>query len=145
METFKLFLNLLNEIAFNKKIAEEKIRNSSRPLLLHLIKIIKYEDPKNLNKHINDIDKKWLNPIQDILINNKRVKQTVYYKLLYDEPIGDALSIIDSMVKRELKDYHNLPVIFSNYLVMVKIKNIINKVSIDLSNDNFETIKNYIK
>lgn len=145
MGYFKVFLNLLNEISFNKRVAEDTIRNVSRPLLLHLIRILKYEDPKNFNNYINDINRKWLNPIQDILVNNKRFKQAVYYKLLYEEPIGDAVSIIDSMVKRELKEYHNFPVILNNYDTMIKIKAIISKVSVDLSENEFETIKEYIK
>ena len=56
---------MLNEMAFNKKKMEEKISSLENQINLHLIKLLRYKDDTNKQKHINDI-MTWLIDIQDM-------------------------------------------------------------------------------
>jgi len=142
--SFKRFLYILSEMSFDKKVGENKIRDLSEQILLHLIKILKWEDKINYSKHINDINN-WLQQIQDIRINKKLLKANRYYRLIYDEPIGDDVLLVDSRIKRRLKNYHSLNVITDNHTdIMNMIHKIIKKVSVDISKNEFESVKNYL-
>jgi len=136
----------LFEQAFDKKTAENKIRGLADPLLLHLIKIIKWEDKSNYKKHLDDIDI-WLDDILRAKLKprNNRFKSHQYFELIYNEPIGNDLEIIDIIINRRLKKYHNLKVlVYDNENVMTILKNIITLISKDLSNNKLKDIEEYL-
>lgn len=111
---FKEFIAdlLLNEMAFNKKKMEEKIENLENQINLHLIKIIRYDDEVNKQKHINDI-MNWLDQIQRLDFNKKgnKFSKELYFKLLFEQPITDDSNnqYIMGLEKGQLRRYSNLP------------------------------------
>lgn len=56
---FEAFLEQANPI----RVTEQKISNEAFPLFVHLIKMLKWEDYRNNDKHRRDINQKWLNRI----------------------------------------------------------------------------------
>jgi hypothetical protein len=118
MISFKEFLleriqrTYIFEMAFDKQTMENKIRGLENPINLHLVKIIRYEDNTNKQKHINDI-MNWLDDIQDLDFNkkNKKFSKELYFKLLFEEPFTDSSNVkyITSLENRKLKAYSELP------------------------------------
>lgn len=101
----------LFEMAFERKVIFDKIRGLENQINLHLIKIIRYEDEQNFQKHINDLET-WLIDIQDLdfrKVNNK-LKQQDYFNLLFTEPITnvDNIQYIKNKERGKLKKYTNL-------------------------------------
>jgi len=116
MKFKELFINTISkttlfEMAFYKKVAEDKIRNEVTPLIGHLIKISKWDDNKNYNKHKKDINSMWLKNIVIVKIKKDKFTKKDYFNLLYEEPIGDDIDVINKIIEWGLKDYHNLTVI----------------------------------
>jgi len=135
----------LFEMAFDKKTIERKIDGLARPILLHLIKILKWDDKQNYNKHIKDINS-WLREIDRLELKpkKKKLKSDIYYFWLYDGPIGNSIRIINSYIDGDLEDYHKLNIKRSNKEVMISIEKIIKQISIDISNNRLEKIQNYL-
>jgi hypothetical protein len=103
---------MLNEMAFNKKVMEDKIRALEPQINLHLIKILRYKDDINKQKHINDI-MTWLVDIQELNFNkaHRKFSKELYFKLLFTEPVTDEYNIqyIKDKEKGRLKSYSTLP------------------------------------
>ena len=93
------------EQAFRKKDAERRIEGLAKPIYLHLVKILYWEDRTNYQKHINDIDK-WLFDIDDIKIKpkNKSLQPKFIYDWLFDMPYGDLVNVKNAITKH-LKEY----------------------------------------
>lgn len=104
MSTF-LFEMAIESIMF------DKIRELENQINLHLIKIIRYEDEQNFQKHINDLET-WLIDIQDLVFRkaNNKLKQQDYFNLLFTEPITnvDNIQYIKNKERGKLKRYSNL-------------------------------------
>lgn len=104
MSTF-LFEMAIESIMF------DKIRELENQINLHLIKIIRYEDEQNFQKHINDLET-WLIDIQDLVFRkaNNKLKQQDYFNLLFTEPITnvDNIQYIKNKERGKLKKYSNL-------------------------------------
>lgn len=142
MISFKeLFLDVLNktalfEMAFDKKTMENKIRGLEKPINLHLIKLLRYKDPENKQKHINDI-MTWLSDIQDLdfLKKNKKFSKDTYYKLLFEEPITDGgnTQYLKNLERYTLKSYLSLPIIRSEKETIMELEQLHNKISSLLS------------
>ena len=103
---------MLNEMAFKKRVMEDKIRNLENQINEHLIKFLRYKDNINEDKHINDI-MTWLYTIDgyDWQKPKRKFSKELYFKLLFKEPITDASNIdyILGKEKRTLKKYSTLP------------------------------------
>lgn len=101
----------LFEMAFERKVIFDKIRELENQINLHLIKIIRYEDEQNFQKHINDLET-WLIDIQDLDFRkaNNKLKQQDYFNLLFTEPITnvDNIQYIKNKERGKLKKYSNL-------------------------------------
>jgi hypothetical protein len=115
MKSFREFIAdlLLVEMAFDKKTMENKISALENQINLHLIKIIRYDDELNRQKHINDV-MNWLEQIQDLDFNKKNNKfsKDLYFKLLFKEPFTDSsnITLLKNWESRgSLKDYLDLP------------------------------------
>lgn len=100
----------LFEMTF-ESIMFDKIRGLENQINLHLIKIIRYEDEQNFQKHINDLET-WLIDIQDLDFRkaNNKLKQQDYFNLLFTEPITnvDNIQYIKNKERGKLKKYSNL-------------------------------------
>lgn len=131
---------LLYEMAFARNNAESKITELGLPALHHLIKILKWDDQRNYNKHIHDINN-WLFQIQDITIKpqGKRFQAEHYYLFLFAEHIKTAADITKK-INRSLREYKQLPEINSDDAVYQALTQIYQKISVDLSKNQFEGI-----
>jgi len=148
MITYKEWLEqrtFLNEMAVDRKKAEQVLNSLSDEIFEHLIKILYWIDDLNFDKHCKDINT-WLYKCQDILLkpNSKRLTEKNYYEWLYEE-FNSSESQLSSTIKRRLKDYHSLPrTELTKNDLYIKLKNIYKEISKDLSLDKFEDIKEYI-
>ena len=136
--------NLILEMAFERERAESKITELALPILNHIIKLFKYVDEYNYLKHIDDIDN-WLFNIQRVLIKprNKRFKPEQYFKFLFEEQIKSPVDITN-YINRELRKYKELKQLNSDEEVYEELVEIYRKISIDISNDQFEGITKYL-
>lgn len=137
--------NLIYEMAFSRSNAESKITSLGIQVLLHLIKILKWNDIINYNKHIADINS-WIFQIQIIKIKprNKRFNSNQYYEFMFHEHI-EQLSDLDNMIKFGLQHYHNLPVLKTNDKLFENLKIIYTNLSNDISENKFKGIEYYLQ
>ena len=136
---------MLNEMAFSKRVMEDKIRNLENQINLHLIKILRYKDNTNKQKHINDV-MNWLIDIQDYDFGKagRKFSKELYFKLLFEEPITDEDNILylKNKEKGKLKSYSSLEKIRTEKEVMYLIWKIHKQIAEHLSKNeifDFET------
>lgn len=141
MKVFEIIYNLF-EMAFNRKDVESKVTSLSLPLIKHLIKILKWKDDINYNKHIGDMNS-WLYDIQGFSIKgNKKPSQYDYYQWIFTDVAKNEQTI--SRYIKGLHHYHSLQIIRTDEEVYDIIKSIIYKLSFDLPLDNFDNIEDYL-
>lgn len=141
-ELFEKTQDLLYEMAFSRKEVESRITDLSDPVVEHLIKILKWDDKMNYQKHCRDIDT-WIMKIQRLQISgSKRPKQRDYYQWM----CLDILQNITNVCRwiRVLYKYHQLKVIRTDEEVFNQIEIILSKISVDLAHNKFETIEDYL-
>ncbi len=68
MKTFEEFLY---EMAFDRNKAEERITGLGCPIVMHLIKVVRYNDPLNNRKHIVDIQN-WLIQVSSVQLKKNK-------------------------------------------------------------------------
>lgn len=136
------FLDILYEMAFSRRDAESKITGLAHPIIEHLIKVLKWKDDLNYNKHLGDIDG-WIRQIRIIkLKGNKVPKYNDYYQWMISDLIPDKNTIelwIDS-----LNRYHQLKELRTNEEVYFTIIEIMNNLSKDLSKSIAKNIDSYL-
>ena len=107
----KNFSGVITEMAFDRKTVIRKIDGLEKPINLHLIKIIRYEDESNFNKHLKDVIQ-WLRDIQELDVGKKDKKLTEkeYFKLLFTNRFTDETNSkhIKDLEKGSLSDYKSL-------------------------------------
>lgn len=144
MNLLKEIKNLVYEMAVNRKTVENQITGLGNPIYIHLIKILKWEDDANLNKHLNDINE-WLFQCQQKKINKKRIAAKYYKDWIFQDNI-DSFKEFENIIKTSLKKYSKtLKEIRSNKEVWDIIQSIIDQISKDLENFEFDDIQNYLK
>lgn len=136
--------SLIQEMAFERDKAETRVTELGLPILYHLIKILKWEDPLNYDKHISDINN-WLFDVQDVVIKpkGKRFKPDQYFSFLFEEQIESVIDVTKK-INGKLQPYHNLREINSDPEVYNKLKLIYKQISIDISSNNFTNIRKYL-
>ncbi len=138
----KLADSFLFEMAFSRKEVESKITNESYQIIIHLIKILKWQDELNYQKHIGDVNS-WLYKIQAYYIKgNKKPTQTDYYKWMFLDVAQNEKTI--SRYIKGLHKYHHLPVIRTDDEVFDSIKGILYQISYELPLDNFDDLTTYL-
>ena len=147
MKTFRELVAdiLLIEMAFNKKKMEEKIEGLQKPLNQHLIKIIRYKDGTNHQKHINDI-MNWLEQIQDLDFNKKNNKfsKDLYFKILFKDPFTDSsnLTILKNWESRgSLREYNTLIRKRNEQETMIELERLQQEIASLLSRDEIYDIE----
>ncbi len=142
------FDDIISEMAFDRKTVMRKIDGLEKPINLHLIKIIRYKDDLNFDKHINDIIV-WLTDIQELDVGkaNKKLPESDYFKLLFTNRFTNEHNIkhIEDLEKGSLKKYNDLPKIRSISETLELIYNIHKEISKRLSQNNIWDIEDYIK
>lgn len=140
--TDSLLDSVLFEMAYRRREIESKITSLSSPICKHLIKVLKWQDDINYNKHIGDIND-WLFDIQRMRIKgNKKPSQHEYFTWMYTDVVSDELTV--SRMIRGLYQYHELPVVRTDEKVHDIIKGIIYQLSYDLVLNKFDDIKDYL-
>jgi hypothetical protein len=130
------------EMAFGRADIEAKITSISDPIVEHLVKVLKWEDAVNYNKHLGDINN-WMFQIQRLKIKgNKKPSQHDYYTWMFEDVAQDELTI--SRFIKGLHRYHQLPVIRSDDEVYCVIKNVLYQISFELPLNKFNDINDYI-
>lgn len=136
-------VQLIFEMAMRKSIAEEKITELSIPIAHHLIKIFKWEDELNKNKHINDINS-WIRDVQNIKLKTKtgRFKESDYFRILFTENIPNK-QVLSRIIDYDLSKYSYLTVTNTDEVVYNKLNLIYTKISQDLAKNDFKSIVLY--
>jgi len=136
----------LNEMAVDRKKAEQVITALSDEIFEHIIKVLYWVDEYNYTKHCNDIDT-WLKKIDKIEIkpNSKRLKQKDYFEWLYNE-----FNSSEKQLKKTLnflnKKYSSLPRTSSTENeIFVILQNLYKQLSLDLEKDELKSIRDYIR
>lgn len=100
---------IILEMTFLRSLAIKKIHSIQDTLNIHLIKLLKFDDKQNYNKHLNDVDA-WFRSINRIKIKgNKRFSHKQYFQFLFKDlftSIKDVQNVTD-IIEDELKDYFN--------------------------------------
>ena len=114
---------------------------------LHLVKIIRYKDDLNFEKHLKDV-KNWLVQIQkmDVGKKNKKLHEKEYFKLLFTQPFTDATNIkrIQNYEKSDLKDFSKLPRVRSEQETVELLFKIHKEIAKRLSNNDIWDIEDFI-
>lgn len=126
--------------AFSRSQYEDKITNLAEPIFQHLIKILKWDDPANYNKHIKDING-WLIPIKDMKTKFKQkpgdIERWLFLEAFTQESVDLRIDVV-------LEDYHGLPEKMTNQQVFAKLKLIYRAIDADLLSGSFKNVKNYL-
>jgi hypothetical protein len=129
------------EQALRRSDAETKITNESYQIIEHLIKLFKWEDPINSNKHCNDITS-WLGAVYRIKMKNGYPKQANYYQWMFSDivyDVSDLTDIVSSMTR-----YHSLRVIRTDAEVYVLIDQLLDQISKDFATRQFHELSYYL-
>ena len=129
---------LITEVALERYDLEVKITGSGKPLVDHIIKVLRYQDQLNYNKHINDIDD-WLSEIENFKAKKQRVKIKYYVEWVFDE----RLKSFNKRIKALDKKYKDCKIIRSDQEVLDIINRIKEPICRDLISNDFSTIKEY--
>lgn len=144
----KLQYTELFEMAETRAQAERIVRGIGDEIVLHLVKVLYWEDDLNKEKHLKDIQT-WLNKINRITLkpNNKSIKEKDIYHWLWDGPFGNGCEWFERLIiKKELSAYHDLPrTELSSEELYRKLERICKEISRDISTDEFISIENYLK
>lgn len=128
----------LFEMAFKRKDLEAKITAESYQIIKHLIKVLKWRDDANYNKHLGDINS-WLFDIQTYKIKgNKKPSQQDYYQWMFLDIVQNEITVTRFI--KGLYDYHRLPVIKDDFEVYNYLKKIMYTVSEQLAKNEFNGI-----
>lgn len=133
-----IYDSALFEMAFKRKDLEAKITAESYQVLKHLIKILKWKDELNYNKHIGDINS-WLFDIQTYIIKgNRKPSQQDYFQWMFLDIVNNEL-VVTRFIKG-LHHYHNLPVVRDDFEVYNYLKMIMLQVSEQLAKNEFNGV-----
>lgn len=142
------FSDIIPEMAFDRKTVIKKIEGLERPINLHLIKVIRYKDELNFEKHLKDI-KKWIEEIQELDVGkkDKKLPEREYFKLLFTSRFSDEHNskYILKLEKGVLSEYSNLPKLRDEKETISLIYKIEKELAKRLSEDNAYDIISYIK
>lgn len=134
----------LFEMAYERKKAEAEVSGLADPIMLHIIKVLYFEDKINHSKHIKDINN-WLKKIQQIRLkpNGSNVKERDYYQWLFSEPY-DGLETLEYILDIRLDDYASLKTLLPREMLNEQLFEIYARLSEDLSKTKFKTIEDYL-
>lgn len=137
---------LLFEMAYERKVAINKIRELQTEICVHLVKYFYFEYNRNSDHWLTEIDA-WLSKINFIRLkpNGKKLSGDAYYNILFDEPLGHgvvAINDITTYLNRTYKDLSKSGL--SDYQILEKTEKALHSISYDIANSKFTTLKDYI-
>lgn len=137
----------LFEMAFKRKIVVDKVRDHQIQIARHLIKHLYYDVPEETKRHwAKEIDA-WLSTIDDYrLKGGKALDGSVYYELLFKEPLGEREAVVRNIKKinrdDDMNDKQGLVAID---VLHQQLEKILHRVAYDLGNDKLQDIQKYIE
>lgn len=134
---------ILFEMTAKRKDTEGVITALSHPILEHIIKILVFDNKQDYNKHLVDLTN-WLLYVQRLKMKgNKRPKQKDYYMWLFKETI-ESVKVVDTWIENGMTDLHKYNRLRSSDEVYKIMTNMFNKISKDMSINNFKNIRDYL-
>lgn len=141
----KIINSRLLEMALERRVCMDKVRDLSLPLSLHLIKYYAFGDQEKNH---------WLTEINSFLVkistlrtkpNSKRLKPDVYYSLLWDEPLNNGVSALQDTIELLQADEYAKCIRsdLTEYQIYEKLEKLIHKLSYDIADGSFRSIRNY--
>jgi hypothetical protein len=149
MKILDILINTpLFEMAYERKRAKDLVSDLSPNIMDHMIKLFVMNSPETKNHWISEINS-WLFKIDAITLkpkNKRPQKSDIYDWLLIDNvPTYDA-----SYIHRKIKHWKNSEYSSFAYndvdpvFIMNKIKQILERVCVDISADKFFGIQDYL-
>lgn len=137
----------LFEMAYNRKRVIEGITNLQDQIAIHLVKHVYFDASDETKAHWEAELNTWLRKIRRLkLKNGKMLGGDVYYRLLFEEPLGERINvedvISDVMVDDSMADMDTTMTIGELHQ---RLESIIRKLSFDISNQKFDDIRYYLK
>jgi hypothetical protein len=129
--------------AFSRQKAQDLVSSKGVQVYLHLIKLLKWQDDLNYDKHIDDINT-WLIEVSRIHMKPKgNIPSTRNY---FDWLFGsyNSHSETNYTVKVLTSKYGNLPVLLTNEQLYERLNTVYQMLSIDLGTRQFEGIQKYL-
>lgn len=139
----------LFEMAFDRQTAKNKVTSLSPLIFDHLLKLWVLNSPQTANHWYSEIDS-WLNQIDNIYLKSskkKPSKQDLYNWLIFDSAPHYSEEYMNHVItKWKRKEYATVPLRdFDTDVVLNQILSVIDKICMDISNNNFTTIDDYLK
>ena len=150
MRIREIFLDFLNEtalfeMAFERKIAIQKARNLQNQIIRHIIKVYMYDKSEYVNHWCKEINGSlW--DIQDNWVKGTKMPldRDTLFKILFSEPV-DSIDEVQHKMNRIYKEYPTLQINEPDASSIHKnIYTVIDLVCGDISNNNFNDIKDYL-
>ena len=138
----------LCEMAFDRKTAKDKVTDLSSQIFEHLLKLFVFNSPENSAHWITEING-WLWKIDDIKLKTTKQKPSPHdlhnWLILDSAPHYDAKWVTDTVGKLKRRQYKDISVReFDPTFVIDKMIQIMARVCIDISNNSFDDIKDYL-
>lgn len=138
----------LFEMAHERKKALQQVRGLQFTLSEHLVKILHFNSPENLNHWISEVNG-YLSLMDRIRVKGGKLKNLSprdYQLILWEEPLGHGVESVSILTKKHLKrDYPNVPETeLSDYQIYEILHKIYSDLIYDIPNNKFEDIRSYL-
>jgi len=143
-------VTIISEMAYPKQDILLKLMDIDLPIIQHLIKVLKWEDFQNYDKHIGDMDRNWFNKIKYPNMKMKTPKGAKalpvkdYYQYLFTGRIETVEDIKDIMKPLRQKGYGKYPELLSDNDLYDKLKFVMEEVAQSLHDGTFNSIRDYL-
>ena len=135
---------LFFEQARSRQDSESRITALAEPVIYYLIKILKWNDDLNFDKHCKDIDT-WLNQTAFVKVKGKKTpKRRDYYQWMFLDVVQNQ-DTLSKIIKKILYAYHSLPEARTDQEVYFELERILSELSNDLAKQNLQDIEKYLK
>lgn len=135
----------LFEMAYQRKIAIEKVRNLQDTLADHLIKVLIFPHSRSVNHWYNEINS-YLTKINIVKIkpHGERFFDSHLFDILFDEPMGTEEDLTDRirLIKSEYPRLKMSSITVDQ--LKIELMNILNNVCRDLSLGEVRDIREYL-
>lgn len=154
MKLKDLFLNWvintpLFEMAFERKVLINKVRNLQDALSEHLIKLLALNMPENVNHWQQEING-YLDLLQRYKLRGRKgrtLSGPEFKEILWNEPLGDGIVEMQSLLN-SLGKFKGYPIeqrtILNDHQLYEVLEKIYHEISYDLANHKVEPIQHYI-
>ena len=141
MEIFAKLRLKLTAMAFSRSKCQDKITDLSDPILEHLIKVLAFDDPTNLHKHLDDINS-WLVDLWEVKPSGFKLKEKDYYTWLFEEKKAvQSLEVFSKYLRVKFKSYKALPRLRSDHEVLEMLPALYKAIAAELSKEEIPDVQ----